>query len=455
MRRAAALGFFYWSLPAAFSAEAQERYDIICDAGSTGTRMYLFKSVISEDASGHEVMRVSTTKIGKKKPGLSAYADRPQEAFPPLLELFAKVRDKVPQEHWASTSVSVLGTAGMRSLPPEKVQPVYTAVKEGLVSSSLYVFSAGEDLLRLRSLSGTEEGIFAMLSVNFLVGRLDHKLMPTEKGTSSPLLGILDLGGSSTQIAVLPHPSMRDLFSADVRSYASYGMEQMRSRLDGHRVAAGEKTSPCYFRGHQTPESPGLLGTGDAKACRALLQEVLTAKRKECEALASPDPECMPGSGGVADAGARGMEFFAVSGYLFVTDFARHWLGRFGESTGMGAVLEEAGSRPSVEELEQAAEELCRLDWSHVEHFTAGGEAAGAHRYTDSSKAPHRCLELNYVTTLLRHLYGFSGAARMVTFEDQVEDNEVEWPLGALLKMRHEALTAKLASASRAAIHEL
>mmetsp|Transcript_104962 Transcript_104962/g.185869 ORF Transcript_104962/g.185869 Transcript_104962/m.185869 type:complete len:454 (-) Transcript_104962:26-1387(-) len=453
MRWSVALGFLCsWSIPAAFSAESQERYDIICDAGSTGTRMYLFKSVISEDAaSGHEVMRVSTTKIGKKKPGLSAYADRPWQAWPPLLELFAKVRDKIPQEHWASTSVSVLGTAGMRSLPPEKVQPVYNAVRQGLVSSSAYVFSASEDMFRLRSLSGTEEGIFAMLSVNFLLGRLDHKLMSKK----SPLLGILDLGGSSTQIAVLPHPATQDLFSADVRSYASYGMEQMRMRLDGHRVAAGEKTSPCYFRGHQTPESPGLLGTGDAQACRALLQEVLAAQRKECEAMATPDPECMPGSGGVADAGARGMEFFAVSGYLFVTDFARHWLGRFGESTGMGPALEAAGSRPSIEELEKAADELCRVDWLQVDHATAGGEAAGAHRYTDSSKAPHRCLELNYVTTLLRHLYGFSAGARVVTFEDEVDDNEVEWPLGALLKIRHEALTAKLASASRAAIHEL
>merc|ERR1712070_498021 len=99
----------------------------------------------------------------------------------------------------------------------------------------------------------------------------------------------------------------------------------------------------------------------------------------------------------------------------------------------------KAGNRPTVDELAAAADELCPSDWSEIERATVGGKDAGAHRYTDIKKAAHRCLEVNYVWTLLSYSYKFPADQRAVTFEDEVDGNGVEWPLGALLYKRHYA----------------
>lgn len=422
----------------AFGATADKvRYDIICDAGSTGTRMYLFTSTFSTDHEGKETLQVSTEVIGKRKPGLSAYATNPEKSVPPLLELFSKVRTKIPHELWADTTVSVLGTAGMRSLAENQRQPIYDAVRKGLVASEDYVFPKGTQL-KLRSLTGIEEGTFSMVCVNFLTGRLDHHLTLTEKGVAEKLVGILDLGGSSTQIAVPPENVHQQPFLGGapftVRSYAAYGMEQMRGRLDKHVVELGLASSPCYFKGYSEP-AHGLLGSGEAWNCRKMLLEVFANSKLAC---IGRDNECMPGADNiVSEAGSRGIQFFAVSGYLFVTDFASHWLKRTG-STEIASLMQEIGNRPTIKELEKAADELCQSDWAEIERATAGGKDAGAHRYTDAVKAPHRCLEVNYVVTLLQHSYGFPGEQRFVTFEDEVDGNDVEWPLGALLHMRHQ-----------------
>jgi len=453
------------------ATKTRVQWDIILDAGSTGTRMYLFKSTFSTNAEGAEELNVITKKIGKKKPGLSAYADNPDAAAAPLLQLFKDVTNEIPDWFRARTPVSILGTAGMRSVDEEKQQPIYDSVRAGLLASDEYVFTRGE-LLKLRTIDGTEEGTFSLMCVNFLTGRLDHHLNPTHKGKKENLLGIVDLGGSSTQIAIPPTEKSGE---TKVRSYAAYGMEQMRERMDHLIHNKKMNLSPCYFKGYKDPTGYQLGGSGDATECRWKLQEILELDRKDC---APDDHECQPGHDDHAgEAGMKGRDFYAVSGYLYVQDFASHWLTRngTGESTpttqrtgarvpppvgmeeahalaemphqergkplgshALGQLLRKVGNKPTIEELQHAAHMLCNSDWAEIEQAHAGGADAGAHRYTDSTKAPHRCLEINYVITLLQYCYGFPINERLVTFEDEIDGNDVEWPLGALLTMGHE-----------------
>lgn len=422
------------------ASEEIVQYDIILDAGSTGTRMYLFTSTLSWNEEGEEVLKVATKKIGKKKPGLSAYATNPGQAVAPLLELFSKVKSEIPESLRGATSVSVLGTAGMRSVEATDAQAVYDAVREGLSASDKYAFSKG-DLLKLRSLTGAEEGMFSLVCVNFLTGRLGHHMNLTKKGAEENLLGILDLGGSSTQIAVPSPPDENKLDAAlqaeKVRSFAAYGMEQMRERADKRILQAKQDFSPCYFKGYKEPKS-ALQGSGKALECRKLLEEILEDARREC--TDPKDKECVPGSEGLADKDKlAAQQFYAVSGYLYVTDFASHWLTTRKKGSSMAETLQTVGNRPTIQELTDAADDLCTSDWTEIETAHAGGAEAGAHRYTDSTKAPHRCLEANYVVMLLHHSYGFPREKRFVTFEDEVDGNDVEWPLGALLHMKHQA----------------
>lgn len=407
-------------------------YDVVVDAGSTGSRLYVMKFTTLGDG----VLNVDTTDVGKKKPGLSSYADNPANAVPPLLELFAKARKIIPEDKWAGTTINVLGTAGMRSLEVSQQQPIWDAVKHGLVSSGEYVFGKDSAILQLRTVSGVEEGTWVMLTGNFLAGRINQNMTLTKEGLHSGLIGVLDLGGSSTQVAApstLRSPGVPVVGpgSAMVRSYAAFGMEKMRERIMKLVSKKGATASPCDFRGYQDPHH-GHRGAGNARSCRAMMQEAFATVRESCKL---GDVECIPGAVDASQIGSLGLQFFAVSGYKFVTDFVTHWSSHL--SGDIQKKLSDAGKKMTIEELEVAADALCSLDWQHIEQATNDGIGPGRHRYTDIHKAPHRCLEANYVASLLR-LYGFPVSERLVSFEDEVDGNDVEWPLGALLTMQIE-----------------
>lgn len=55
------------------------------------------------------------------------------------------------------------------------------------------------------------------------------------------------------------------------------------------------------------------------------------------------------------------------------------------------------------------------------------------HEYTRYEGFPHRCLEVTYISTLLRDGFGFDGGARGVTFAFDIAGAEVEWTMGMML----------------------
>lgn len=46
---------------------------------------------------------------------------------------------------------------------------------------------------------------------------------------------------------------------------------------------------------------------------------------------------------------------------------------------------------------------------------------------------PYRCVEVQYIHTLLKHGYGFPGDSRNITFVLNIDGMEVEWTLGYAL----------------------
>lgn len=46
---------------------------------------------------------------------------------------------------------------------------------------------------------------------------------------------------------------------------------------------------------------------------------------------------------------------------------------------------------------------------------------------------PYRCVEVEYIHTLLKHGYGFPGDSRNITFVLNIDGMEVEWTLGYAL----------------------
>ena len=174
----------------------------------------------------------------------------------------------------------------------------------------------------LGTISGSEEGYYAALSANYLMGKIDSTLMPLSRSpgheggeegvakafgaSSDGTVGALDMGGSSTQI-VFQLPSEDQSLSSESpgplepsqffsHSYLGYGVDRVRERLWSDLVTstgsfsepAGEDgaaadvaavvPNPCAFPGQEQQwQGARLMGTGNSTACAAALQRVLFA----------------------------------------------------------------------------------------------------------------------------------------------------------------------------------
>eukprot|EP00965_Chrysotila_dentata_P182873 6039370-Pleurochrysis_carterae.AAC.1 len=167
-----------------------QKYAVLFDAGSTGTRVHVYKYVVNPISGAAEV---TTNKEWSQKvtPGLSAYEAQPAAAGTSIKALLRLAESIVPASEHADALLMLRATAGMRILPAESQRRIYDAVFDAVTRSS--AFRPCRE--NFATLSGEEEGVFGWLAVNYLlqqIGRLSNK----ELGS----VGALDLGGGSTQI---------------------------------------------------------------------------------------------------------------------------------------------------------------------------------------------------------------------------------------------------------------
>uniref|UniRef100_A0A671YPG9 nucleoside diphosphate phosphatase n=1 Tax=Sparus aurata TaxID=8175 RepID=A0A671YPG9_SPAAU len=163
-------------------------YAVMFDAGSTGTRIHVY-TFINSDSAGLPVL--DNEMFHSIKPGLSAYADSPEMAGHTVRMLLKVAKKTVPRLEWKRTPVILRATAGLRLLSPDKAQALLQQVQHVFDESP---FLVPDDSVSI--MNGTNEGILAWISVNFLTGHL--------KAQTQTTVGILDLGGGSTQITFLP-----------------------------------------------------------------------------------------------------------------------------------------------------------------------------------------------------------------------------------------------------------
>lgn len=104
------------------------RYAIVIDAGSTGSRIHIFKFL--PGAGGH--LELQFDKFDQLKPGLSSFADDPPAAARSLAPLLELAEATIPEAQRAATSIMVGATAGLRLLPDGKADLILEEVRTWL-----------------------------------------------------------------------------------------------------------------------------------------------------------------------------------------------------------------------------------------------------------------------------------------------------------------------------------
>lgn len=368
------------------------QYGIMFDAGSTGTRIHVFEFQVDD----RETLKLSHETFRAIKPGLSAFADDPDKCTSGIEELLEVAKSSIPPSFWNMTPVVLKATAGLRLLPGDKAKYLLDKVRTLFHQSP---FLSRDDSVSI--MDGTDEGISAWITINFLTGSLHS--------AHSPTVGMLDLGGGSTQITFSPQDEKTiqtspidfirsfQMFNRTHTVYAhSYlGLGLMSARfailggVDGSPLGGStELVSPCL-----APEYSGSWEHADIvytvkgqkagepvyEACLNKVEKVVYNKVKT--ALEASD-----------------MDFYAFSYYY---DLA----------VDLHMIDEKTGGTVKVSDYVEAAKKVCStLAFS-------------------PQQDPFLCLDLVYISVLLQEL-GFPPH-KQLKLARTINSVETSWALGA------------------------
>ncbi|XP_076834977.1 ectonucleoside triphosphate diphosphohydrolase 6 isoform X1 [Brachyhypopomus gauderio] len=406
------------------------QFGVMFDAGSTGTRVHVFQFQMEPNDSP----RLAQETFRAIKPGLSAYADDPDKCGAGLLELLEVAKATVPPTLWASTPLALRATAGLRLLPGEKATHLLDKVKE--------VFGASPFLHRpdsVKIMDGTDEvhrdgcghadtgtgvdtrtqgqvwtrghrdrcghadtgtGVFAWITINFLLGGLH--------GSEVPMVGMLDLGGGSTQITFSPQDEKTvqtapfdymksiQMFNSShaLYSHSYLGLGLMSARLavlgsvEGQPVGGGQElVSPCL--------SPDYTGQWEHAEVTYTLKGQKAGEPMYESCLSKVEKMIYKK---VQKAEIKDVEFYAFSYY-------------YDRAVELGLIDEKNGGSVRVSSYVDGAKTACR----NMEAVPGDN--------------PFLCLDLTYISVLLQEL-GFPQDKEFKLCRT-INNVETSWALGA------------------------
>lgn len=376
-------------------------YAVMFDAGSTGTRIHVYTFIQTES----EKMPILDNEMFQSiKPGLSAYADSPDMAGHTVRMLLKVAKRTVPRVEWKRTPVVLKATAGLRLLHAHKAQ--------GLLDQVQLVFDESPFLVPDNSVSimdGTNEGILAWITVNFLTGHLYAQTKKT--------VGILDLGGGSTQITFLPklrktiesvpvadYVAKFNIFNStfELYTYSYLGNGLMAARLAALGALGAEglewqvfKSSclPKKFRDEWSFGGVTYQVSGDPDGhtgYKLCYQEVL----KVVKGIIHQPYELQDNN-----------VFYAFSYY-------------FDRAVDAGLIDGDQGGRLEVRDFKKRAKEICNT------------------MTKTPPSLPFLCMDMTYITCLLKDGFGFKENT-VLQLTKKVNNVEASWALGATLNHFH------------------
>jgi len=307
------------------------RYGVILDAGSSGTRLHIYRwldaSIAREGASAkvlHSLPVLETREEWTKKthPGVSTFGESPHLVGPDHLQpLLDHALQSIPDHAIEDTPLFLLGTAGMRLLPHAQRNALLKQICSFTRSYTRFLIPDCD--LHIQVIPGETEGLYGWVAANYLLGGFDSP-EEHEHGKGHHTYGFLDMGGASAQIAFAPNATEAsrhaddlkllrlrtvDGFAAEYRVFVTtwlgFGVNEARKRYVDALVTALanpstiEMPDPCLHAGltmtingtvfddsdNALAEQAHLLGTGRFDEC---LRQAYPLLEKDAPCLAEP-----------------------------------------------------------------------------------------------------------------------------------------------------------------------
>lgn len=138
------------------------QYVLMIDAGSTGSRIHVYKfhNCFEAPTLEHETFE-------QIKPGLSSYANSPEDAAKSLDVLLDIALAEIPKELQSCTPVAVKATAGLRLLGDAESRAILEAVEKRIHAKYPFPLPASNGVIMM---DGKDEGVYAWITTNYLLG---------------------------------------------------------------------------------------------------------------------------------------------------------------------------------------------------------------------------------------------------------------------------------------------
>lgn len=167
-------------------------FAVVIDAGSTGSRCFVFHIVLYStiknkygkiknptllealDNSYNDHRNISAYTCGKVIPGLSAFAEHPNDASAYIAPLLNIAASRIPIQYHYKTQVFIKATAGLRLLSDSKQQRLWHKLVQGLMQRDDMPFIINKD--SVGTIDGHDEAFFAVLASNYIAGSIDGNL---------------------------------------------------------------------------------------------------------------------------------------------------------------------------------------------------------------------------------------------------------------------------------------
>ncbi|RMX19251.1 multidrug DMT transporter permease [Legionella jordanis] len=236
----------------------QQRCVAVVDAGSTGSRLHIYSYDLDSTQTPVNVTEVWNKKI---KPGLATIEPNAATIDAYLTALFSGVPEsKLPVYFYA--------TAGMRLLPQPKQQQFYTLMQQWFANQSNWT------LQQAKTITGSEEGLFGWLAVNYQLGALNSK--------DKELAGVMDMGGASVQI-IFPVQNADNVNPQDLKQFSLYGRQFNLFIHSFLGLGQTEVThqfldeSTCFSDNYELPT--GFTAAGDAYNCESSIAPLMNVHK--------------------------------------------------------------------------------------------------------------------------------------------------------------------------------
>ncbi|PIN13710.1 Nucleoside phosphatase [Handroanthus impetiginosus] len=400
------------------SSTSTEKYAVIFDAGSTGSRVHVFR--FDRDLNLLQIGNDFEFYLATS-PGLSSYADDPDAAAQSLKPLLDQAEAVVPQELRPQTPVRVGATAGLRQLSGDTSERILQAVRELLKSQSNLYYKAEW----VSILDGFQEGSYMWVAINYLLGNLGQEYSST--------VGVVDLGGGSVQMAYAiseeaaqnaPKSTLEEddeyVQEKDIKgtkyylyahSYLNYGLNAIRA---GILNLTGGHGNPCVINGYQgTYEYSGEVYKVSPPPSGTSIRKCLAVTRKALNLDANCPYNNCTFNGVWSGGGGDGQKNLYVASFFYDT---AAWADIVDQSTTSVKI------RPMV--YLAAAKSACATNVNDIK---------AKYPHLEDRNMPFLCMDLVYLYALL--VDGFDiDPLEEVTAVQKIEYKGSEigaaWPLG-------------------------